>query len=190
MAFSGDGEPTAHPDFPEALQVAGEVNSQMRIGSVPLVIMTNGSLLHQPPVRKAIDQLRQSRGELWIKLDAGTPAYFQLIDRSRVKFEQIIANIRDAGRKHPVVIQSMFVRLNGNAPPASEFEAYCDRLAELVAAGCHIRLVQLYTVARQPAESYVSPLTERQLRGLLDYLHWRLPDLPCEMFGGSEDGAE
>ena len=45
--------------------------------------------------------------------------------------------------------------------------AYCDRLREIVAAGGSIKLVQIYTVARRPAESNVAPLSDAEVDGLV-----------------------
>jgi hypothetical protein len=64
------------------------------------------------------------------------------------------------------VIQSLFMRINGAAPPASEIAAFCDRLAETVAAGGKLKLVQVYTVARPPAESFVTSLTAAELEAI------------------------
>jgi hypothetical protein len=42
-------------------------------------------------------------------------------------------------------------------------EAFCARLSEIAAAGGQIKLVQVYTVARRPAETYVAPLTNDEV---------------------------
>jgi hypothetical protein len=56
------------------------------------------------------------------------------------------------------VIQSLFLRLNGQGPPAGEVDAYVERLKELAAGGCRIKLVQVYTVARGTAVASCTPL--------------------------------
>jgi wyosine [tRNA(Phe)-imidazoG37] synthetase (radical SAM superfamily) len=151
---------------------------------VKLVVLTNASLLHRPRVAAALEQLDAHRGELWVKLDAGTQAYFDRVDRSRVSLEQIVSNIAEAGRGRPIVVQSMFMRMHGEATPLTEFDAYCDQLGRMIDAGCRVKLVQLYTVARQPAESYVAPLTSEELDALAARLRDRLPDVHCEVYDG------
>ena len=59
------------------------------------------------------------------------------------------------------MIQSLFLRLHGSPPPAAELEAFCDRLNEILTAGGRIKLVQVYTVARKPAETYVDVAERR-----------------------------
>ena len=56
------------------------------------------------------------------------------------------------------------MRVNGEPPSPAELEAFCDRLNEITAAGGKLKLVQIYTIARRPAESYVTPLGGRRGR--------------------------
>jgi hypothetical protein len=62
----------------------------------------------------------------------------------------------------------MFLRLRGEGPSAAEVEAYCDRLCEILAAGGRIKLVQVYTVARVPAEEYVAPLSRAEVDAIVE----------------------
>jgi hypothetical protein len=55
----------------------------------------------------------------------------------------------------------------GEPPAATELEAFCDRLNEITAAGGQIKLVQIYTVARRPAESYVTPLSDPEVDAIV-----------------------
>jgi hypothetical protein len=53
--------------------------------------------------------------------------------------------------------------LEGQGPDPAEIEAYCRRLEEIVTAGGSISCVQVYTVARTPAEQCVGPLPRAEL---------------------------
>lgn len=166
VAFSGDGEPTSFPRFLEACQLASRLLDDHQLADTKLVVITNATLFQRPAVQEALAFLDQHRGEIWAKLDAGTEHWYQQIDRSKIPLATVLHNIRAAGQHRDLVIQSLFCRLHGQPPPAAELTAYVDRLAELVASGCRIRLVQLYTTARNTAESYVSPFTETELEHL------------------------
>jgi wyosine [tRNA(Phe)-imidazoG37] synthetase (radical SAM superfamily) len=163
VAFSGDGEPTAYPGFGGCLRSAAELIAWHQLGGVRIVVITNATLLDRPLVAEALDYLAGVGGEVWAKLDAGTEAYYQLVDRSKVPLARVLRNLLACGRRHPLVIQSLFMRLHGEAPGESEIAAWLDRLGELVAGGCQITLVQVYTVARAPAEAYVSALDDQAL---------------------------
>ena len=64
---------------------------------------------------------------------------------------QVLDNITAAAQVRPLVIQSLFMRVNGAPPPVSEIDAFIARLREITAAGGRLKLVQIYTVARPPA---------------------------------------
>jgi hypothetical protein len=120
-------------------------------------------MFHRPAVERGLDVLNASNGEIWAKLETGTDEYYQLVERTKIPFRQVLDNITAAAKRRPVVIQSLFMRIGGQPPPASEIEAYIDRLSEITAAGGRIKLVQVYTVARRPAEDYVAPLTPHEV---------------------------
>ena len=184
IAFSGDGEPTTFPAFDQAVALAAEAKQRHDLTDTRLVVLTNLSMIHRPAVAQGLALLDQAGGEVWAKLDAGTDAYYKQVDRAAGRLEQLVENIRLTGQSRSLVIQSMFMELHGAAIPDAEFDAYLDRLEELIDGGCRIRLVQIYTIARQTAEPYAAPLSRTRLESLLGWLKRRLPDLPAETFGG------
>jgi hypothetical protein len=78
----------------------------------------------------------------------------------------VLDNITQAARVRPIVIQSLFMRVNGEPPPVAEIGEFINRLNEITAAGGQIKLVQTYTVARRPAEDFVAPLTTDEVDAL------------------------
>jgi len=163
IALSGDGEPTLCPQFAEAVDVCAEVRRNRGLDDVKLVLITNAALLDRAYVARGLAVLDVSNGEIWAKLDAGTEAYYRRVSRSAVPFAKILDNLRETARARPIVIQTLLMRLEGELPPPEELEAYCRRLADIVAAGGQIRLVQLHTIARRPAEPYVEALSPTEL---------------------------
>ena len=73
--------------------------------------------------------------------------------------------------------------LRDQPPPEAELEAFCDRLHEILAAGGRINLVQVYTVARVPAEAYVGPLSDAEVDRIVERVG-RRTGLPAEAFYG------
>lgn len=184
LAFSGDGEPTTCPEFPRIAADVATVKRRRGLDQVKLILITNASMLHRPHVRQALAVLDENQGEIWAKLDAGTPAYFRQIDRTRIPYERILSNILSASRVRAIVIQSLFLAWNGRPPDDSEIDAYCHRLEEILAGGGAIASVQVYTVARPPAERFASPLSDAELEGIAQRVRARTA-LPTEVFGGS-----
>ena len=184
IAFSGNGEPTLFRRFDEAVRIAADLRAAHALTELKLIVITNATALHRQRVRAALDILDAERDEIWAKLDAGTEQYYQSINRSKVPLARVLANIRHCGRRRRVVIQSLFVKLDGQAVSDAEFDAYIERLATLLAQGCRIQTVQLCTLARRPAEAYVTALSAAHLDALAATLRRRLGDLPVEVFPG------
>jgi wyosine [tRNA(Phe)-imidazoG37] synthetase (radical SAM superfamily) len=173
IAFSGDGEPTAAREFLEAVQLVCELKQAHGLNGIKILVLTNATLLHRPRVQQALRLLDAHQGEVWAKLDAGTPAYYHLIERTQVPFERVLANLKLTAQQRPIVIQSLFLRWQGEAPADAEIHAYCDRLNEIVESGGQIRLVQVYTVARTPAEPQASPLSDAEVDRLAELVRQR-----------------
>ena len=187
IAFSGDGEPTTYRNFDEIIARCAELKDRHGLTDVKMILITNASMFHRPHVQRGLAILDAHQGEIWAKLEAGTEAYFQLIDRTPIPFRQILDNITATARVRPLVIQALFMRVNGEPPSEAEQEAFCDRLNEITAAGGKLKLVQIYTIARRPAESFVTPLTDAEVDALADRVH-RRTSLPTAGFYGAPYG--
>jgi len=166
VAFSGDGEPTSYAGFGDACRLASEL-ILWHHAPAKIVIITNATLLHRPEAQAALtflDSLSATvPSQVWAKLDAGTEDYYHLIERTKVPLSRVLDNLLLAGRQRPIVIQSMFLRYRGEAPSAAEIAAYLGRLRDLLAGGCRIALVQVYTVARSTAETEAVPLSKPEV---------------------------
>lgn len=160
IALSGDGEPTACADFARAVTVCAAARRRRALADVKLVLITNGSLLLDDAVRGGLAVLYDNNGEIWAKLDAGTEEYYGRVNRSGVPFASILDNLTETARRWPLVVQTLFMRLNGRPPSDDELSAYVRRLRGIVDAGGRIDRVQIHTVARPPAESWVAPLAD------------------------------
>jgi wyosine [tRNA(Phe)-imidazoG37] synthetase (radical SAM superfamily) len=163
IAFSGDGEPTTYKNFDEIIAACADVKCRLGLDAVKMVLITNASVFHRTHVQRGLAILDANNGEIWAKLEAGTEEYFKLVDRTPIPFQQILDNITAAAKVRPLVIQSLFMRVAGEPPSAAELSAFCDRLCEIQSAGGKLKLVQVYTVARKPAESYVQPLADSEV---------------------------
>ncbi len=166
VAFSGDGEPTAAPEFPAAVRLVGDALRDAGRSGTPIVLITNAFFLGETRVRAAVEELCARGGEVWAKLDAGSDAYFRRVCGVTIPLTRILENIRETGARHPIVVQSMFLRLFGQGPDSDEIDAYVRRLTDLVSGGCAIRRAQIYTVARRTARPFVSALPGEELAAI------------------------
>ena len=173
IALSGDGEPTTYKNFGEVVSLCAEARQRHQLPELKLVLITNASMFHRDAVRQALEVLDANNGEIWAKLDAGTEAYYREIARSAVTFQRILDNLALAAQARPIVIQSLFMRIREQPPLAAEQAAYCDRLCEIAAAGGQIKLVQIHTIARAPAETWVASLSRQEIDDLVELVRRR-----------------
>ena len=184
IALSGDGEPTGFANFDQVVDVCAEVRRRHELADVKLVLITNATLLHRPRVRRALETLQANGGEIWAKLDAGTEDYYRLVARSAVPWRQILDNLREAAIAWPIVIQTLMMRIWDRPPPPAELEAYCQRLQEIAAAGGQIKLVQIHTIARKPAEAWVAALGNAEVDEIADLVRRRTGLEVAAFYGG------
>jgi wyosine [tRNA(Phe)-imidazoG37] synthetase (radical SAM superfamily) len=186
IAFSGDGEPTTFRNFETIISQCVDVKRKLQLDDVKMVLITNASMFHRPRVQAGLALLDANQGEIWAKLDAGTEEYYHAIDRTTIPFSRILANLASAAQIRPLVIQSLFMRVNQEPPSASELHAYCDRLNEITTQGGRLKLIQIYTIARRPAESYVSPLSDAEVDRLVELVKLRTQLPTVGYYGNSE----
>ncbi len=185
IAFSGDGEPTTYRNFDELIEACAAIKRRLGLDEVKMVLITNASMFHRPHVQRGLEILDANQGEIWAKLEAGTDAYYQLIERTPIPFRQILGNITSAARARPLVIQSLFMRVQGEPPSTDELNAFCDRLNEITAAAGQLKLVQIYTVARRPAEDLVAPLADAEVDAIVELVKTRTKLAAAPFYGVS-----
>jgi wyosine [tRNA(Phe)-imidazoG37] synthetase (radical SAM superfamily) len=181
IAFSGDGEPTAFPRFEKAVRIAASARRRFGLDSAKLILLTNAGFLQRSAVRAGLAVLDDNNGEIWAKLDAGTEEYFHLVNRSRISLEKILDNILGAARARALAIQSLWLRIHGIPPRDEELEAYCECVNRMLSAGGRFKILQLYSIARDPAEAFASPLSDGELDHIASFIEARLP-IPVEVF--------
>lgn len=198
IALSGDGEPTMVPEFAAIAEMLAEIQAARPELQFKLVLITNATLLDRAAVQAGVASLLSRRGEVWAKLDAGTEGWYQKVNVSRVNLDRIEANLISLGAKHPFKVQSFFceLRMTMPSPPAplpegegrntigwdeAEITAWLSRISRVRDSGARILEVQLYTLARRPAEAYVQPVSG----GFLADIRQRVESLgiPARVYG-------
>jgi wyosine [tRNA(Phe)-imidazoG37] synthetase (radical SAM superfamily) len=148
ITFSGHGEPTLHPRFPEIVDEVLEALVWSG-ATVPVRILTNGTQVLRAPVREALDRL----DERIVKLDAEA----QRVDRppKRHPFGSrvfALAMLRD------ITLQSCFVCGAVANVERESVVAWAGLVGQLSP-----RRVQIYTIDAQPAAGSILPVAATQL---------------------------
>lgn len=144
ITFSGDGEPTLNPHFPEMIGITMELRDKYFPDSV-VSVLSNATLISRPGVREALMRVDNPI----LKLDAG-------IDSLALKMNQpsghySVRETVDAMKSFNgnFVLQTMFLKGSGiNSLAADNLEAWRNIVREL-----RPREVMMYTLDRPaPAE--------------------------------------
>jgi wyosine [tRNA(Phe)-imidazoG37] synthetase (radical SAM superfamily) len=163
IAFSGDGEPTLVHNFFECVRMVTEVRQREGLDRTRIVLITDGAGLDKTEVERGLELMDAHQGVVWAKLDAGTEGYFRRVNRTEIRFERILANLLQTARKRPIVIQSLFLKIDGESMAPEELNAYCVRLNEIQKGRGQISEVHAYTVARLTSEMSATALSAEEL---------------------------
>lgn len=152
VALAGNGEPTTSPQLDAVLAVIAEALDRRDLGTLPIIVISNGSQVHKPSVQAALRRLAERNGELWYKLDGGTPEARRRLNDVETSDERVIDNLVTAADLVRTRIQTMVLALDGAPPTPAEVEAYLATLDAARARGARIASVLVYGPARESSQ--------------------------------------
>ncbi|GHV16314.1 hypothetical protein AGMMS49938_16200 [Fibrobacterales bacterium] len=186
IALSGDGEPTIYPHFAELCEELLKIQDECP-DNPKLTLITNATQISpdNKKVFRGLEFLTAKNGEIWGKLDAGTPEQLLLIN-GFADLSLIENNLKFAASKFPLKIQTMLCKAKGKIPSEKELQSYAEIVSRIYNGGNfemgHLLEVQLYSVVRKTADSSVQPLPREFLEHLKEILNDKIPNLPVEIF--------
>jgi wyosine [tRNA(Phe)-imidazoG37] synthetase (radical SAM superfamily) len=153
FTFSGNGEPTLHPQWPEIVEAVRQLRDRYR-PAARLTLLSNSSTVVRPAVRATLARLDAPI----MKLEAGDEATFAAMDRPAdgVSLEAIVAGLAQVPGLR---IQSLMVRgaVTNSAGPA--FENWLGVLATLKPVQA-----QVYSTDRPVPEAGVERVPPEELQ--------------------------
>ena len=160
LTFSGNGEPTLHPDFPEMVDRVAAIRARFG-GGLRTAVLSNSAGTKDPDVRGALARLDVRV----MKLDCGTEDVFRRYNRPArgITLEAITEGLRNTAERAPVTVQSLVAAGAAGNLDESEAPAWIERLVAIGPVA-----VQLYTLARGCPSSDLFPAPESELRGLAE----------------------
>ncbi|MBI4005168.1 MAG: radical SAM protein [Gammaproteobacteria bacterium] len=161
IAISGNGESTMSIMFDQVVELVGYITRKFGLlGNIKLVLITNGSLIGRPVVRKGIARLSELNGEVWFKLDSATNAGIRRINNAHISKKTIRRNLEIASGLCPTWLQTCVFGLDGKPPSEAEQKAYIQFLSSVLAQGTILKGVMLYGIAR-PSKQPEAPRLSR-----------------------------
>lgn len=174
ISIAGDGEPTMKPFLPQLMSEMVALKAAYDLKNCKLVLFTNGSRLNREDLQPAIGDFIAAGGEIWFKLDSWDEESFKAINRSKLSFDTIINNLIQVGKNYPLVLQSCFFSWDGEPLDTTKYRPYVERVSNLLEKGVNIKLIQLYTVARKPADERVQPWSNEAMDAIYAFLSQNL----------------
>ena len=152
ITFSGNGEPTLHPDFPAIVSGVRDLRDRL-CPDVRLTIFSNSTTAHLPHIEEALALFDAPI----MKLDAGDPATLVSVNRPdpAVKLEQIVEGLK---RIPNLITQSVLIDGPVTNVKGPAFEAWLTALSKI-----RPTRAQIYSTDRPTAEASVKRVRPTEL---------------------------
>lgn len=105
ITFSGNGEPTMHPEFPSIVQDVRNLRD-IHVPGTQVTVLSNSTTLNDPAVFNTLMEIENNV----MKLDAGSDYLFRIINQpvGKLSLDEIVHKLKRFNGK--LFIQSMFLR--------------------------------------------------------------------------------
>ncbi len=153
ITFSGSGEPTLNSEIRRMISRIKELTS------IPLAILTNGTLLYQPRLREDLME-----ADLVIpSLDTVTQEIFEMVNRPHpsLKIEKVITGIDSFSQEFNGKVWLEIMVVKGINDSLEEIEKAAQVIKQM-----NLEKIQLNTVVRPPAEEFARSLTAEDLKNI------------------------
>jgi wyosine [tRNA(Phe)-imidazoG37] synthetase (radical SAM superfamily) len=149
ITFSGNGEPTLHPQFEEIVRAVKRVRDELAPKAL-VAILSNSTTVSDESVRRVLEQLDVTV----MKLDCGEAVTFASYNRpcTGVDFEEIVKGLR---RLHGFSVQTLFTSLNSD-------ESSIGKWIEVIRT-LKPKDVQVYTLDRSAPLAELKPVGKDRL---------------------------
>ncbi len=159
ITFSGNGEPTMHPDFPEILEGTLLLRNNL-IPSAKVSVLTNGSILGNEAVANA---LLKADNPI-IKIDSANEETISLLNRPNFKYS--LSETVDLLKKfrHRFVLQTMFLRGEFQGKKIDNTTETEVALWQRLVLQIHPREIMIYTIDRETPASNLEKITVDEMK--------------------------
>lgn len=158
ITFSGDGEPTLHPDFAEIVDITLELRDRYEPGA-KVSVLSNATRVGRDDVFQA---LRKVDNPI-LKIDAPTDALAEAINQPQCDYSvrQVVEDLRRF--EGDFVLQTMFLRAPGFDSSAPEvLEGWMEIVREL-----QPREIMVYTIDRETPMKGLEKFTVEQMQEMV-----------------------
>ena len=152
ITFSGDGEPTIHPEFEQIVEGVKIIRDEI-LQSTPLAILSNSSFLNDVSVKRALSNVDVKI----FKLDAGNEETFQKMNKPAkgIFLKDIIESLKN---EKDFIIQTVFVKGSVDNTKENNISEWIKAIGEISP-----KRVQIYSTDRPVPEVGIKKVSRKKL---------------------------
>ncbi len=165
LTFAGNGEPTAHPDFPGIIDDTVRLRNKY-FPKAKIAVLSNATFAHRPDVRDALLKVDDNIQ----KLDTVSPEYIERVDRPLGHYS--VERVVDAlcAFRGKVIVQTLFMKgTSGGVSVDNTTDEYVLPWLEAVKRIAP-QSVMVYTIARETPEQGLQKATAAELDAIVEKL--------------------
>jgi len=157
VALSGNGEPTAAPEFLDVLEIIiASLKEHKLIDKIPVRLITNGSFISKK--KECLNIFNQYHGEVWFKIDAADEDSIKLINQVNLNPNSMINNLKKCAEACQTVIQTCLLKINHQVPTNDFLKNYSKLIKPYERL---IKKIDLYSLARPSLQNNQDITIER-----------------------------
>lgn len=166
LTFAGNGEPTAHPHFPEIIEDTLELRNKY-FPDAKVSVLSNSTFIHKPEVFAALNKVDNNI----LKLDTVNEEYIRMVDRPTGHYDvkRIIEGMK--AFKGNLIVQTMFMK-GTTEDGRSVDNTMDDFVMEWIKVVKEIapRQVMIYTIDRETPDQLLQKATHEDLDRIVSLL--------------------
>lgn len=159
ITFSGNGEPTLHPDFPEIIDFTVALRDELFPEAV-ISVLSNATMLGNPGVKEALRKIENPI----LKLDGVDNDYVKFLDRPQnpnYNIREVISHLE--WFEGDFILQTMFLRGSVNGVKIDSMRSDLLEKWQKMVISLHPREVMLYTLDRKPPLSTLEKVSVEEM---------------------------
>ena len=165
LTFAGNGEPTAHPHFPEIIEDTIALRDKY-FPNAKVSVLSNSTFINRPKVFEALNKIDNNI----LKLDTVSEEYIYTVDRPTGHYDlnEVIENLK--AFKGNLIVQTMFMKgLYKDTDVDNTSDEYVLPWLETVKR-INPRQVMIYTIDRETPDHDLKKATHEELDRILELL--------------------
>ena len=158
ITFSGNGEPTIHPDFPQIVDVVLELRDRY-YPAAKVSVLSNATMLGREKVREALKRIDNPI----LKIDASDDRLIGLINKpvGNYRVEDVISWMKEFDGDF--ILQTMFLRSEEfDLSEPSQLRKWMDIVREL-----RPRAIMVYTIDRETPDKSLGKYTVEEMKSFV-----------------------